>query len=148
MARKRGETEHGDSRHQAARADEQLESAAGRSGDFWIETHANVVDHMNQVARRWLDRRHDALDATREAIDDMRSCHDVGELFRIQQQWMLGSVKRLTADLSELAAATFELSRRSSTQLGQAAAAAADDTERASRKALRAASPRHLATTE
>jgi hypothetical protein len=92
-----------------------------RANDVWMESQVTLFEHFDEVARRWLDRRREALDATRQLIDQLRKTSDMGEVFRIQQEWVLGSVQRLNSDLGELSQAVLNLTQRAAAQLGRMA---------------------------
>ena len=49
----------------AEAANEQVVSAAFRAPNLWVETQAKAFDQIDEVARRWLDRRRDDLDHAR-----------------------------------------------------------------------------------
>jgi hypothetical protein len=89
-----------------------------RANDVWMASQAMLFEHFDEVARRWLDRRREALDATRRSIAEMRDTNDMGEVFRIHQEWVLGSMQRLASDLGELSQAAMSLTQRAATQVG------------------------------
>src|SRR5690348_4163065 len=88
---------------------EGMGAAFSRANGAWIESQATVFEHFDEMARRWLERRREALDAMRQSIEEMRTTSDMGEMLRIQQQWFVGSVGRLSADLSEFSQAALNL---------------------------------------
>jgi Phasin protein len=122
MARKRNlEQQH------VERAEEQAMGSAFRGPDLWVESQAKAFDRFDEVARRWLDRRREALDATRQSFEEMRDSSDLGELMRIQQEWVRGSVRRLTADFVELSGIALNLAQGATTQIARAAEGATHD---------------------
>ncbi len=126
--------------HEAAeRSARQFSSIASGTSDLWVESQARIFDHFDEVARRWLDRRREALDATRESFEEMKSTDNVGELMRIQQDWVIGSLQRLAADMSEIGTAAFNLAQTAATQLGKAAERSTGDLERAGHEMMSAA---------
>jgi Phasin protein len=129
MARKRNlEQPH------AERAEEQVIGAAFRGPDLWVESQAKAFDRFDEVARRWLDRRREALDATRQSFEEMRDSSDLGERMRIQQEWVLGSMRRITADFVELSGITLNLMQGATTQIARAAEGTAHDMTHAGRE--------------
>jgi phasin protein len=96
------------------------EQSTFRVPGLWIEGQANAFERFDQVARRWLDRRRDALDATRQSFEEMRASSDVGELMRIQQDWLFGSVRRLTADCADLSGIALNFAQGATTQMARA----------------------------
>lgn len=69
----------------------------------------------------------------------MRNCRDAGQLLHLQQEWVLGSLRRLTAVFSELATAALDLSRSTTEHMGYQTAAMAEELARAGREVLSAA---------
>ena len=102
------------------RAEEQVIGSTLRASDLWVESQAKAFERFDEVARRWLDRRREALDATRQSLEEMRDSSDVGELMRIQQDWVFGSVRRLTADFGDLSGIAFNLAQGATTQMVRA----------------------------
>ena len=119
---------------------QQLKESAGatlsRANEVWMESQATFFEHFDEVARRWLDRRREALDSTRQSIDEIRRSGDIADVFRIQQQWVAGSMQRLTSDLGELSQAAIKLTQRASEQLGRIAESSVQEGERSSRDLL------------
>src|SRR5215469_7188487 len=116
------------------RAEEQVIGSAVRVPDLWIETQANAFKRFDEVAQRWLDRRREALDATRQSLEEMRGSSDLGECMRIQSEWVLGSMRRLTADFVELSGVALNLAQGATTQMARAAEGAAHDMGQAGRE--------------
>ena len=134
MARKRNlEQQH------AERAGEQAMASAFRGPDLWVESQAKAFERFDEVARRWLDRRRAALDATRQSFEEIRESSDLGELMRIQQEWVLGSMRRLTADFVELSGVALNLAQGATTQMAHAAEGATHDMAQAGREFASAA---------
>jgi Phasin protein len=134
MARRRS-TEH----EAAERSARQFSSVASGTSEFWVESQARVFEHFDEVARRWLDHRREALDATRRSFEEMRGTDNVGELMRVQQEWVFGSLQRLAADMSELSAAAFNVAQAAATQMGKTAERTAGGMERAGYEMMSAA---------
>jgi hypothetical protein len=123
MARRRS-TEH----EAAERSARQFSAPA--ASDLWVESQARIFEQFDEVARRWLDRRREALDATRQSLEEMRSTDNVGELMRVQQQWVFGSLQRLAADMSELGTAAFTLTQAAASQVSKTVERTGGDAER------------------
>lgn len=126
-------------------AEEQVETAAFRAPDLWVESQAKAFEQIDEVARRWLDRRREALDATRQSFEEMRSSDNVSELIRIQQDWVFGQMRRLAADFVEFGGMALNLAQRTTVQAGRTAEGAAHDMERAGHEFASAAGARHAA---
>jgi hypothetical protein len=99
-----------------------------------VESQARIFDHFDEVARRWLDRRRGALDATRQSLEEMRGTDNVSELMRIQQEWVIGSMQRFGADMAELGTAAFNLAQTAASQVNRAAEGSRRDLEREATK--------------
>jgi Phasin protein len=125
----------------AERSVRQLSSVASETPGLWVESQARVFEHFDEVARRWLDRRREALDATRRSFEEMRGTDNVGDLMRVQQEWVFGSLQRLAADVSELGTAAFNLAQATATQVGRAAERTAGDVERAGQEMMSGSKP-------
>ncbi len=145
MARRRTHTEQ----DEAEQLTDRVGSVVPKTADLWVETQARLFEQADEVARRWLDRRREALDAARQSMEEMRRSGDIAELMRIQQDWVLGAVRRVTADITEMTGAALTFSQASASRIGQAGEGMAHDLERAGHDALTAAGSKpHLRTTE
>ena len=140
MARRRMQAERDDTEtEQAERAGEHARAAVATGADSWMESQMRVFDQIDEMARHWLDRRREALDATRRSMEEMRACEHMGDVFRIQQEWLLGSLQRITADVAELSGAAMALPRAGMQRLREAGESTVHELERAGHDALSAA---------
>ena len=105
----------------AERAARQASATGARTASEWIDAQAELFDQFDQVASQWLERRREALDATRRSIEQMRSCEQVGDFLRVQHEWVEGSMRRLTEDLTEFAKVAFAVPQVAASRFGQAA---------------------------
>ncbi len=107
--------------HEAAEGqDEQVVSAATRASELWIESQARIFEEFDDIVRRWLDRRREALDAARQSFEELRSDNSIGGLMRIQQEWVIGSMNRLAADIAELNGAVLNIAQATASRMGRA----------------------------
>lgn len=120
------------------RADRGEAQSRTRAND-WMDGHAVLFEHFDEMARRWLDRRREALDATRQSMEEMRNVGEMGEMFRIQQEWIAGSVRRLTADLGELSHTALTFAQRAASALPKIAEAGIQSAGRSRDEILSAA---------
>lgn len=109
--------------------EEQVVSAATRASDLWIESQARLFEEFDEVARRWLDRRREALDAARQSFEELRNDNSVGGLMGIQQERVIGSMNRLAADFAELSGAVFTIAQATASRIGRATGGATRDLE-------------------
>jgi phasin protein len=103
-----------------ARGPGQLEAGGQRAAEFWVGNQAIAFECIDEAARRWLERRQQSLDATREAFDEMRECDNIGDLLRIQQEWTVGSMQRLAADFAEFGKMTLNLAENATYRMNRA----------------------------
>jgi hypothetical protein len=85
--------------------EQQIGSAATRALDLWIENQERIFKEFDEVARRWLDRRREALEAARQTFEELRNDNSLGCVMRVQQEWAIRSMNRLAADIAELSGA-------------------------------------------
>jgi hypothetical protein len=119
--------------------DEQVVSAATRASVLWIESQARIFEEFDEIVRRWLDRRRDALDAARQSFEDLRNDNSIGGLMRIQQEWVIGSMNRLATDIAELNGAVLNIAQATASRVGRATGGAIRDLEQTGRKLMSAA---------
>jgi hypothetical protein len=119
--------------------EEQVVSAAMGALDLWIESQARIFEEVDDVARRWLERRREALDATRQSFEEFRSDNSLGGVMRVQQEWVIASMNRLAADIAELSGAFFSIAQATASRFARATEAAARDSEQASQELMSAA---------
>jgi hypothetical protein len=127
MARKRSADEE-----RTERAAEQFQTIASSAGDLWLESQTRTLDHIDEVTRRWID-------AARQSLDEMRECSNVGELMRLQQDWVMGSMRRAAMDFAQFGKMTMDIAQRATSQIERTTERAAGDVERASQEFASAA---------
>jgi len=106
----------------AERATRQASSTGARTANEWIDAQAELFEQFDHVANQWLERRREALDATRRSIEQLRSCEQVGDFLRVQHEWLEGSMRRLTEDMTEFAKVAFAVPQVAASRFGQTAA--------------------------
>jgi hypothetical protein len=118
--------------HEAAEGqDEQVVSAATRPSELWIESQARMFEEFDEIVRRWLDRRREALDAARQSFEDLRNDNSIGGLMRVHQEWVIGSMNRLAVDIAELGGAVLNISQAAASRITEATERAGRDSEHA-----------------
>src|SRR5258708_15531622 len=113
-----------------------LVSAMTTGGDAWIEGQAELLEHVDQLSKRWLQNRREAIDATRQSFADMQRARDLADLMRVQQEWLSGSLQRLGSDFEALTSISLTYSRRAMMWLGETVQAAQASGPRGERSAL------------
>jgi len=106
----------------AERVMKQAGSNGARTANEWLDAQAELFEQFDHVATHWLERRREALDATRQSIDQLRRCEEVGDFLRVQHEWVEGSMRRLTEDLTEFAKVAFAVPQVAASRFGTAAA--------------------------
>ena len=127
MARKRT-AEH----ERSERAGEQLQSMASSASDLWLESQTRTLDHIDEVSRRWID-------AARQSLGEMRECSNLGELMRLQQEWIMGSMRRTAIDFAQFGKMTMDLAQSATSQIGRATERTAAEVERSGQEFASAA---------
>lgn len=127
MARKRSAE-----RETSDRAVEHMQSAASTAGAFWLESQTRTLDHIDDVMSRWID-------AARQSLEEMRECSTIGELVRVQQEWIVGSMRRTATDMAQFGKMTMDIAQRATSQIERTTARAADEAEQASQEFASAA---------
>jgi hypothetical protein len=107
--------------------EQQIGSAATRALDLWIENQERIFKEFDEVARRWLDRRREALDATRQTFEEFRTDNSLGGVMRVQQEWAIGSMNRLAADIAELSGAVLNIAQAAASRVAGAMEGAGRD---------------------
>ena len=85
-----------------ARFDGSLMPLWTRPMETWFQWQADILKDAELVAAGWFERRREAARATRETIQKLSHCNDLGKVASIQGDWFEGSAKRLTSDLEAL----------------------------------------------
>ena len=99
---------------------------------MWIESQTRTLDHIDDVMNRWID-------AARQSLEDMRKCSTLGELMRLQQDWIVGSMRRTATDMAQFGKMTMDIAQRATSQVERTTARSADEVERASQEFASAA---------
>jgi hypothetical protein len=116
--------------------EEHVVSAATRALDLWIESQARIFEQFDEVARPWLDRR---LDAARQSFEEFRNDNSLGGVMRVQQEWVIGSMNRLAADIAELNGAVLNIAQAAGSRIGRVAGGATRDSEQTDQEFVSAA---------
>jgi hypothetical protein len=120
----------------AERQEQQMGSDATRALDLWIENQERIFKEFDEVARRWLDRRREALDATRQTFEEFRNDNSLGGVMRVQQEWAIGSMHRLAADIAEFSGAVLTIAQAAASRVAGAMEGAGRDLEQSRQELL------------
>ena len=114
-------------------------SAMATGGDAWMESHAELLEQIDQVSRRWLQSQREAIEATRQSIAELQRARDLSDVMRVQQDWLAGTWQRFTTDLQALTSMALYYQRRTMTWAGEAAEMGGEQTRRGEQMMLSAA---------
>jgi len=115
---------------EAAETAKKVVSAMTTSGEAWIEGQAELLEHVDQMSKRWLQNRREAVEATRQSIAEMQRARDVADVMRVQQEWFSGSLQRLSSDFEAFTTISLSYSRRAMMWLGETVRAAQESVPR------------------
>jgi hypothetical protein len=74
--------------------------AFARSLEAWFEAQTELLASIDTLSHDWLRRRREGLDAAREAVARLSRCRDPAEMFRAQQDWFEGVLRRAQSDIT------------------------------------------------
>ncbi|HWG80057.1 MAG TPA: phasin family protein [Stellaceae bacterium] len=114
-------------------------SAMATGGDAWMESHAELLEQIDQISRRWLQSQREAVDATRQSIAELQRARDLSDVMRVQQDWFAGTWQRFTTDLQALTSMALYYQRRAMNWAGEAAEAGGEQMRRGEQAMLSAA---------
>ena len=135
MARKQDGSTSSAAGHAAA-AGGNIADMFTRGAEAWLDSQAAALARFEETMRDWIARRHEAIQESYEALRQLRECRDFADMAVIQQQWIAGTMQRLTNDLGSLGTTALDASQVALRQTHGAAHAAAESTRRAGEEAL------------
>ena len=97
-----------------------------RPMEAWLQWQADTLKAAEPTMMQWLGRRREANAAMLATIEKFGRCTDIAEALQIQQEWLDGVLKRMTADLQTLAEHAMTASQEVVTVTRQAAQSAAE----------------------
>ena len=107
-----------------------------------FESQTRTLDHIDEVMSRWID-------AARQSLEEMRECSTIGELMRVQQEWIVGSMRRTATDVTQFGKMTMDIAQRATSQIERTTARSAGEAERVGQEfASAAGSKPHIETVE
>jgi hypothetical protein len=78
-----------------------LSPAATKGATRLIEAEADLLSDIDSITNRWLQRRRQDVDAARHTLAEMSDAHEPGQILRLHQEWMNGSLQRLSGDIND-----------------------------------------------
>lgn len=114
-------------------------SAMATGGDAWMEGHAELLEQIDQISRRWLQSQREAIDATRQSIAELQRARDLSDVMRVQQDWLAGTWQRFTSDFQVLTSMALYYQRRTLNWANDAAEATGEQVRRGEQAMLSAA---------
>jgi hypothetical protein len=137
--RRRAQQDMSASSAEAMDTTKKVVSAMATGGDAWMESHAELLEQIDQISRRWLQSRREAIDATRQSIAELQGARDLSDVMRVQQDWLAGTWQRFTTDFQALTSMALYYQRRTMNWAGEAAEVAGDQMRRGEQAMLSAA---------
>ena len=137
--RRRAQQEMSASSTDAMDATKRVVSAMTTGGDAWMESHAELLEQIDQVSRRWLQSQREAIDATRQSIAELQRARDLSDVMRVQQDWLAGTWQRFTVDIQALTSMALYYQRRTMNWAGEAAEVGGEQMRRGEQAMLSAA---------
>lgn len=137
--RRRAQQDMSASSADAMDASKRVVSTMATGGEAWMEGHAELLDQIDQVSRRWLQSQREAIDATRQSIAELQRARDLADVMRVQQDWLAGTWQRFTTDLQALTSMALYYQRRTMNWAGEAVEAGGEQMRRGEQAMLSAA---------
>ena len=137
--RRRAQQDMSASSAEAMDTTKRVVSAVATGGDAWMESHAEMLEQIDQLQRRWLQSQREAIDATRQSIAELQRARDISDVMRIQQDWLAAAWQRFNADFQTLSSMALFYQRRTMSWAGEAAEIAGDQMRRGEQSMLSAA---------
>jgi hypothetical protein len=106
------------------RASDSLASLVTKGQGLWLETQAELLREMNELAQNWTERRREDLDAAQQSMERMR---EFADHMRMQQEWIVGSMRRWATDVEAWATMTGNLWQRSLVRAAEAGRHASEE---------------------
>ena len=108
-----------------------LGSAFAQSAESWLAAQAELLASIETLSQDWLRRRREDIDAARDTVQRLSECREPTDIFRVQQDWLAGAMKRAQSDITAVnngiasmtraATSEFEATTRAATQSIRAA---------------------------
>jgi len=135
MARKQDASASSVADHAAA-AGGHIADVFTRGAEAWLDSQSAALVRFEETMRDWIARRHQAIQESYEALRQLRECRDFADIAVVQQQWIAGTMQRLTDDLGSFGTTALEASQVALRQTHGAAQAAGEGARRAGEEAL------------
>jgi hypothetical protein len=107
-----------------------------RGAEAWLDSQAAALARLEETMQDWIARRHAAIQESYEALHRLRECRDFADMAVVQQQWLAGTMQRLTDDLGSFGTTALDASHAALRQAHGVAQAAGEGTRRAGEEAL------------
>lgn len=137
--RRRAQQDNSATSAEAMDTTQKVVSAMATGGDAWMEGHAEMLEQVDQISRRWMQSQREAIDATRQSIAELQRARDLGDVMRVQQDWLAGTWQRFANDCQALTSLALHYQRRTMSWAGEAAEAAGEQVRRGEHAMLSAA---------
>ena len=137
--RRRAQQEMSANSAEAAATAQKVVSAMATGGDALMESHAELLDQVDQLSQRWIQSQREAIEATRQSIAEMQRARDIADIMRVQQEWLTNSWQRFAADFQAMTSLALNYQQRAMNWANETAEAAGEQMRRGEHAILSAA---------
>ena len=88
---------------------------------LWFAAHAELLANVDAMTHAWLSRRREGVNSMHEAIQQMTESRDPADMLRIQQQWLSDAFRRVSEDITGLAAGLSTMTAKATVDFEKAA---------------------------
>jgi hypothetical protein len=107
----------------------------GRSPDALLKAENDLLAGAETAMSEWLHRRREAVSDARRLFARIRESRDLSDVFKAQQDWMNGALRRLADDAESCQRAALGFATVASRELGKTEQAFEADVQRAAETA-------------
>lgn len=93
-----------------------------REAGSWARAQGALLSGIEAIWADWIKRRREAVDAAARSLQEMCACRSVGDLARIQQEWLAGAMHRAACDAAAMASGAVAMTRLAAGETAGAAA--------------------------
>jgi hypothetical protein len=106
----------------------------GQSADALFKVENDMLASAETVMTEWLQRRREAVSDTQRLFSRIRDSHDLSDVFKAQQEWMSGALRRLADDAETCRKATLGFAHMATSEAAKAEQAMASGVQEAGRE--------------
>ena len=111
--------------------------------EMMLRLQANMVSAIRESTESWAERRQEAADDAVRSFERLIHCKDIGEAVTIQQEWLEGTIQRVSEDFSAFANQNAAISRDAASSAREAGTRTFYGARAAARQVARAGESSH-----